>query len=175
MPDHKRKRKPDVAIIGAGRLGTTLATALTAKGYSIKSLVARRAQSARKAAARFDGNVAALAARQIRSLPSSDLILISVPDDQIGSVAAALSQLDVDRKPIVLHTSGALSSAVLAPLGAKGWSTGSVHPLISVSDPDAPIRGWAAPAGFDALRDTMPRLDRPKGIHPIAAPVYPRP
>jgi len=50
MPDTKRKQKPTVSIIGAGRLGTTLAVALSRKGYSIESLVARHAQTARKAA-----------------------------------------------------------------------------------------------------------------------------
>ena len=41
------------------------------------------------------------------------------------------------RGKVVLHTSGALSSAVLAPLAERGFHTGSIHPLISVSDPRA--------------------------------------
>jgi predicted short-subunit dehydrogenase-like oxidoreductase (DUF2520 family) len=34
-----------------------------------------------------------------------------------------------------LHTSGALSSDVLAPLAQIGFRVGSLHPLVSVSDP----------------------------------------
>jgi len=37
----------------------------------------------------------------------------------------------------VLHTSGALSSSVLAPLAEVGFHTGSIHPLVSVSEPRA--------------------------------------
>ena len=43
-------------------------------------------------------------------------------------------------KCIVLHTSGALSSDVLAPLRKTGWSVGSLHPLVSVSEPRAGAR-----------------------------------
>lgn len=141
MPATKRKEKPQVAIIGAGRLGTTLAIALAAKRYAIRSLVARRAQSARKAATFLDAHVEALAASRVRSLPPADLFLICVPDDQIAQVAQDLSRLTRRQKLTALHTSGALSSAALSPLKVKGWSTGSVHPLISVSTPQASVKG----------------------------------
>jgi predicted short-subunit dehydrogenase-like oxidoreductase (DUF2520 family) len=145
MPATKRKQKPEVSIIGAGRLGTALAVALAGQGYSIQSLVTRRAQTARKAANLLDAKVQVLAAKQLHSLRQADVFLITVPDDQIAGVAAELSSLKfaTDRNTTVLHTSGALSAEVLTPLRKKGWSTGSVHPLISVSD-----RGAALPAGF---------------------------
>lgn len=154
MPARKRKGKLTVSIIGAGRLGTTLATALATKGYAIRSLVARRTQRARKAATLLGGNVAVVPAAQIRSLPPADLFLICVPDDQIAMVATELSHLKFDRAPIALHTSGALSSGVLAPLQKKGWHTGSLHPLISVSDGHASIRGafWGVEGDARAAR-----------------------
>lgn len=154
MPARKRKGKLTVSIIGAGRLGTTLATALATKGYAIRSLVARRTQRARKAATLLGGNVAVVPAAQIRSLPPADLFLICVPDDQIAMVATELSHLKFDRAPIALHTSGALSSDVLAPLRKKGWHTGSLHPLISVSDGHASIRGafWGVEGDARAAR-----------------------
>ena len=154
MLDRKRKRKPTVSIIGAGRLGTTLATALAAKEYAIAALVARRAAHARTAAGLLDGKALALAARQIHLLPPADLFLISVPDDQIEGVATQLSKLNQAPKAVVLHTSGALSSEVLTPLRNKGWSTGSLHPLISVSDPRASIRGafWCVEGDAHAVR-----------------------
>ena len=40
----------------------------------------------------------------------------------------------------MLHTSGALSSEVLTPLRKQDWSTGSLHPLVSVSEPKAGAR-----------------------------------
>jgi predicted short-subunit dehydrogenase-like oxidoreductase (DUF2520 family) len=135
MPDLKRKEKPAVSVIGAGRLGTTLAVALAGKDYSIRSIVARRLASARQAAGLLDGDVQALAVKQLDSLRPADVFLIATPDDQIASVAAQLARLEFAKhKPAALHTSGALSAKALAPLRDRGWRTGSIHPLISVSD-----------------------------------------
>ena len=136
MPGKKRKRKPTVSVIGTGRLGTTLALALASRGYSMQSLVARQAQSARKTATLLDDDVQAVGAKDLRSLKPADVFLITVPDDQIANVAAELSQLRVNPKtrPTALHTSGALSAEVLAPLRKNGWHTGSIHPLASISD-----------------------------------------
>jgi predicted short-subunit dehydrogenase-like oxidoreductase (DUF2520 family) len=155
MPDAKRKQKSEVSIVGTGRLGTTLAVALAGSGYSIRSLVARRVQSARKAANLLDADVQVLAAKELRTLSDADLFLITVPDDQIAGVARELSEIRADRKVTALHTSGALSSAVLAPLREKGWHTGSIHPLMSVSAVhDASLEGafWSVEGEPSALR-----------------------
>jgi predicted short-subunit dehydrogenase-like oxidoreductase (DUF2520 family) len=143
MPDRKRKLKPEVSIIGSGRLGTALALALAGQGYTIKSIVARTPQSARKVATVLDGTVQVLAAKNLRSLRPADVFLITVPDDQIAGVSAELSGLLLDpkRKPTALHTSGALSAEVLKPLRDRGWATGSLHPLISISGGDSTVRG----------------------------------
>jgi predicted short-subunit dehydrogenase-like oxidoreductase (DUF2520 family) len=141
MPDRKIKEKSGVSIVGAGRLGTALARALAAQGYPIRSVVARKPQSARKAAALLDDKTNAYAANQIGSLPQADVFLISTPDDHIEAVTAKLSKIPFANRPIALHTSGALSSEILAPLRARGWSTGSLHPLISVTDPHTPLDG----------------------------------
>jgi len=154
MPDKKRKEKPQVSIIGAGRLGTALARALSSHGYPIRSVVARRLQNARKAARLLDDKAATFAANQIGLLPQADLFLISTPDDQIAEVTAKLTKLRLAGKPTALHTSGALSAEVLAPLRAKGWSTGSIHPLMSVSDWKSSIEGafWSVEGDQRAVR-----------------------
>ncbi|HVI72963.1 MAG TPA: Rossmann-like and DUF2520 domain-containing protein [Pyrinomonadaceae bacterium] len=158
MPDAKRKQKPPVSIIGAGRLGTALAVALADKSYSIQSLVARTAASARKAAKLLDEDSQILAARNLGLLRPADLFLITTPDDQIAHVASELSRLETTRaraqKPTALHTSGALSAEVLAPLRKRGWSTGSIHPLISVSGSTTALDGafWSVEGDKTALR-----------------------
>ena len=155
MPAAKRKEKSGVSIIGTGRLGTTLAVALAAKGYSIRSLVARKVQNARKAARLLDADVQVLAANELRTLIRADLFLITVPDDQIAGVAHELSEIKADQKRTVLHTSGALSSDVLDPLRKKGWHTGSIHPLMSVSAAhETALRGafWSVEGDRTALR-----------------------
>lgn len=152
MPDAKRKQKTTVSIIGAGRLGTALAVALYGRGYSIQSLVARRAQKARQAAGLLDGKPQVLAAKQLPLLQRGDVFLITVPDDQIAGVAAELSSLEFHAT--ALHTSGALSADVLAPLRERGWHTGSIHPLISVSDTNVALDGafWSVEGDAAALR-----------------------
>jgi predicted short-subunit dehydrogenase-like oxidoreductase (DUF2520 family) len=137
-----QKRKPSVSIVGAGRLGRALALALGASGYPILAFVAHRASHARKAAELFNKSenpVRSLGANQIDQLPPSDLILITTPDDAIEEVARQLAACEIGRvgQRTVLHTSGALSSKVLSPLAKAGFHTGSVHPLVSVSEPRA--------------------------------------
>jgi predicted short-subunit dehydrogenase-like oxidoreductase (DUF2520 family) len=152
MPGAKRKQKTTLSIIGAGRLGSALALALSARGYSIESVVARRAQNARNAAGLLDGKPQVLAAKQLPLLRPADVFLITVPDDQIAGVAAQLTGLEFDAT--ALHTSGALSADVLAPLRERGWHTGSIHPLISVSDTDTTFAGafWSVEGDAAALR-----------------------
>lgn len=142
MPATTKNRKPEVSIIGPGRLGTALAIALAGKGYSIRYLVGRRLETARRAAAFLKVASRVLAVKQLGELPTPDLLLITTPDDQIANVGAELRKLewDIRRKPVALHTSGALSSKALASLGEKGWSIGSIHPLVSVSSPQEGAR-----------------------------------
>jgi len=141
MTTRKRKQKPTVSIIGSGRLGTALAVALACRGYSLQSLVARSIGSARKAARFLDAEVQVLAAKELHSILPANVFLVTVPDDQIAEVADELSRLELARslRITALHTSGALSSEVLAPLRKKGWHTGSIHPLVSVSDARVPL------------------------------------
>ena len=73
-----------------------------------------------------------LAAKEIHSLKPADVFLITVPDDQIAGVAEEMSCLEFTAT--AFHTSGALSSDVLEPLRKRGWHTGSIHPLLSVSN-----------------------------------------
>jgi len=134
--------KPEVSIIGTGRLGTALAIALASEGYPIGSLVARRRESARRAASYLDVSTRVSALKELADSTGPGLLLISTPDDQIPAVAEMLAHLNWQTvgTRTALHTSGALSSEQLAPLAEKGWSTGSVHPLVSVSEPKAGAR-----------------------------------
>ncbi|HYJ88831.1 MAG TPA: Rossmann-like and DUF2520 domain-containing protein [Pyrinomonadaceae bacterium] len=147
MPKHSDPPKPAVAIVGAGRLGRALAIALGESGYSVRALVARRASEAQKAAGLVSQTtepIQALGLKDLEKLAPTGLTLITTPDDAIEQTAQNLAVLEKRRanlKPgktrgrIVLHTSGALSSVVLSPLAELGFHTGSLHPLVSVSDP----------------------------------------
>jgi predicted short-subunit dehydrogenase-like oxidoreductase (DUF2520 family) len=140
------KPKPTISIIGAGRLGTALAIALTSKGYPIVAVAARRTAHARKSISLsgVPSQTLALGADQLEQLPPSDLVLITTPDDVIAEIARNFARLrrSARHRATFLHTSGALSSEVLSPLTKAGFPTGSMHPLVSVSD---------SVAGADAL------------------------
>lgn len=125
-----------MSVIGSGRLGTALALALTSLGYPVQAVVARRSARAKEAAALVGRHTHALKASELDLLPSSKIVLLTTPDDEIAHTAQRLagSQQSLARGRIVLHTSGALSSEVLAPLADKGFHVGSLHPLVSVND-----------------------------------------
>ena len=135
-------RKPSVSIIGPGRLGQALAIALRSLGYPIVAFVARHPAEARKAVRTFNKSATpaqALGWDQLALLPATDLILITTPDDAIAEAAERLAagEFGRARRRTVLHTSGALASDVLSPLFKAGFHTGSMHPLVSVSEPGA--------------------------------------
>jgi predicted short-subunit dehydrogenase-like oxidoreductase (DUF2520 family) len=135
------KSKPTISIIGAGRLGTALALALATRGYPIRALAARRPSHARKSIslAGLPSTTLALSADQLEQLPPSELVLITTPDDVIADIARNFAKLrrSTRYRATFLHTSGALSSAVLSPLAKAGFHTGSMHPLVSISLPKA--------------------------------------
>ena len=82
---------------------------------------------------------ASFSAKQLDRLPPSDLVVIATPDDTIAETANVIAASQKERAfgRTVLHTSGALSAAVLSPLAAVGFHVGSMHPLVSVTDPQA--------------------------------------
>jgi predicted short-subunit dehydrogenase-like oxidoreductase (DUF2520 family) len=136
--------KPDISIIGCGRVGTALAVFLSRAGYTITGLFSRRLDSAEKAAAAagsgkvYDTVQGAVAV--------GDIVFITTPDQLIEGVCQELSATRglVDKR-IVLHCSGALSSEILSTARACGAETGSLHPLQSfapyVSGQNSPFLG----------------------------------
>ncbi|MCA1574494.1 MAG: DUF2520 domain-containing protein [Acidobacteria bacterium] len=134
---HKKKSKPSLSIVGSGRMGTALAIAMSSAGYRIEAVVTRRPSGAKKAAALIGSATSALTTNELDLLPPSKIVLIATPDDEIAHAAQRLAgaQRNRVRGRIVLHTSGALSSDVLEPLAGIGFQVGSLHPLVSVSDP----------------------------------------
>ena len=135
------QRKPTINIIGAGRLGTALALALAARGYHIEAIMARRLNHARRAAALLATGAQAVSVTRLDLLPPADLLFITTHDDRIAQAAACLADSFAkanhqgQRHATALHCSGALSSDVLSPLARVGLRTGSMHPLVSISEP----------------------------------------
>jgi predicted short-subunit dehydrogenase-like oxidoreductase (DUF2520 family) len=123
--------KPRIAIVGAGRLGSSLAVALSRAGYQVSELVGRRSSRsagktrrlARKLHARFSLPEAAYL--------DAEVIWFSVPDREISSSARSLARRGPWQGKTAFHSSGALTSAELGALERQGARVASVHPLMS--------------------------------------------
>src|SRR6266568_1698944 len=127
-----------LAIIGAGRVGRALGRRLREAGWKIGAVVTRGEPSARRAV-RFIGAGKACAG-MTRQVLSSQVILITTPDDEITVAAQELARVGEEelRGRVVLHTSGALDSGVLETVRERGAAVGSMHPLQSFSGVTVP-------------------------------------
>lgn len=125
-------KKPSIALIGAGKVGSALAIALQKAGYVIESVVSRTPRSADALARRLGIAVAQDAAS---ATVAADLLLIATPDRVIGAVAQALVERDMCRPgQIALHVCGSQSAESLCALRSAGVAVGSMHPLQTFSD-----------------------------------------
>ncbi|HYN85628.1 MAG TPA: NAD(P)-binding domain-containing protein, partial [Pyrinomonadaceae bacterium] len=84
-------RSATVNVVGAGRLGTALARALSRAGYDVRAVVSRDPRHARRAARLVGTKPKALPSSRLGQLPEADLIIIAVPDDALPPVAEALA------------------------------------------------------------------------------------
>ncbi|MFZ0040332.1 MAG: DUF2520 domain-containing protein, partial [Solirubrobacteraceae bacterium] len=112
-----------VAIVGAGRLGTTVASGLRAAGIEVAGPYGRDADPT----------------AQAPEAGAPDVVLLCVPDSQIAGAAAAISP-----GPLVGHCSGATSLSALSP-----HESFSLHPLMTVTEGEHPNRLRGAGAAID--------------------------
>ena len=123
------KGKPTIALVGPGNLGTALVLALRRAGYRITELVTRRSSLAR--ARSLARRVKAKAVTLESAALDAEVTFVAVGDTAIGEVAAQLAVGRSWKGKVALHTSGALGSGELAPLGKAGAAVGSAHPMMS--------------------------------------------
>jgi predicted short-subunit dehydrogenase-like oxidoreductase (DUF2520 family) len=115
-----------IAIVGGGRMGRGLATALADAGERIVLW------SRREAAGAVEGAIA-----------GAGTILLAVPDDAIAEVARQLSSGGaIEAAQTVLHLSGLHDRRALRALEPSGAALGSFHPLQTVSDPATAGARW---------------------------------
>ena len=126
----------DVAVVGAGRVGTAIAVLLRRAGHTVTAVSGRRATPAR--AARHLPGVPVLAPSDAAG--RGDLVLLAVPDDALSTMAVELAEASALRPGAwAVHVSGAVGLEVLAPLVAAGARRLAVHPLQTVPDVEGAI------------------------------------
>jgi predicted short-subunit dehydrogenase-like oxidoreductase (DUF2520 family) len=113
-----------LGFIGAGTVGTALATKVSSRGYQVVAVSSRSQTSAEKLA-RTIPHCRALGNNQdIADI--AELVFITTPDDAIASVA---SKIRWHAGQSVVHCSGADSTQILEPARKLGAQVGVFHPL----------------------------------------------
>jgi predicted short-subunit dehydrogenase-like oxidoreductase (DUF2520 family) len=144
-------RRPEgslvVFVLGAGKVGTSLARAWRAKGVKVTLRPARK------------------------GLPraiDADVLVLAVRDRDLASLAEKLVGV-VSRRAVVVHVAGALGAEPLTPLRGKCAGIAQMHPMISfASTRFAPSlhRGNVHVQGDPAAAARARRLARLLGMRP---------
>ncbi len=129
-------------IIGAGRVGQTLARLFSSRGqFQIASVYARSALTAQQA---VDFIGAGKAACNLLDLERAEICMLTVADDDISNVSNQLLELEHFKpRSIVFHCSGSKSSAILQSLRDAGHHVASIHPVRSFASPEVLVSDFA--------------------------------
>jgi predicted short-subunit dehydrogenase-like oxidoreductase (DUF2520 family) len=158
-----------VNLVGAGKVGRCLLTLLAADAEAEPGdVLSDRVESARAAVAEAGAGRAVAGLAEMRP---ADLWLVCVPDDKIGTVAAALAERDLP-PAMAVHCSGFHDAGLLQPLRGRGWAVASCHPVRSFADPAAAARAFpGTPCGIEgdpAAQAAVTALVRRLGGLPFA-------
>lgn len=117
------------SIIGVGNLGSSIARFLHELGASPYSIISKNQEVVEQLGYETHTIISGTKVDDLHR--ESTVIFLTVPDDQIGKTALALSKIlffdwnDV----LVVHCSGSLSPSLLDPLRRLGATIGSLHPV----------------------------------------------
>lgn len=119
-------RQMDIAVVGAGRVGTAVAVALRAAGHEIVAVSGRSETAAR--AARYLPGVPVLGSSAVAR--RATVVILAVPDDVLPGVVSTLADEGGFRaESWAVHVSGAAMLEVLDPAAAVGAHRLGLHPL----------------------------------------------
>lgn len=139
-----------VAVIGPGRVGTLLATALARAGYRLTA-IGGGSSSARRQVVRTVAGVRS-SPTAAAACEAADLVVLAVPDDAIDVLVTDLVRVDAVRPgQRVVHVSGAHGVEVLRRAALCGAGTAACHPALTVPrgarDPELLVGvAWAVTA-----------------------------
>ncbi len=151
---------PSITVVGPGRVGTTLSVALARAGWPRVILAGRSAPALSDALGPAPSGLTTCALDGLQM--SGDTWILAVTDDAIAEVCRDLADSGlIGRGAVMLHLSGAHSSAVLEPCRPCA-ALGSVHPLQTFPEPLTALQAlpgshWFAEGDPESL-DTARRL-----------------
>lgn len=153
----RRPGRLRVGVVGAGRVGAVLAASLRRAGHDVVAVSAVSDASLARVDALLPG-VAIVPPDEV--VRASELVLLTVPDDEIGPVAAGLAKVGAWRPgQLVVHTSGRHGIEVLADAVGPGIVPLAIHPAMTFTG-----------TSLDAARlvDAVFAVTAPPGMLPIA-------
>lgn len=112
-----------IGVIGAGRLGTTLALALDARGGRVSWVASQSRARAEELSAALD-HAQATSAEELCAHAS--IVVLATPDDALRELSA---RLPFRAQQAVVHCSGALEANVLEGARVAGPALGCLHPI----------------------------------------------
>ena len=121
-------RTSRIGFIGAGRVGGSLALAMSRAGYAVVAVSSRTLASRESFAARIEGCIAYPHFQQ--TVDACDMLFVSTSDDAISPVVESVNWREGQG---VAHCSGAASLDVLEAAQAQGASPGAFHPMQAFS------------------------------------------
>lgn len=122
-----------INIIGAGRLGKTIARLIVKKEVGLIQDILNSNLASGQRAREFIGS--GKVCHEIRQFRPADIFLITTPDNTIEKICNLLvREHKFKSNSIIIHCSGALSSDVLQQAKNIGCFTASIHPIKSFAD-----------------------------------------
>src|SRR5881275_2859650 len=162
------RKKITLGFIGAGRVGSGLASSFARAGVSVVAIASRKIASAQKLAKRVRG-ARACAPQEVAD--RADIAFLTVPDDAIEGLASSLRWR---KGAACVHCSGAADLDVLRKAVADGALAGCFHPLHMFGEaresPGALAGSAIALAGPDVLVQRLARLARALDAKPLRLP-----
>ena len=169
-----------LTLVGAGRLGRTLARLWLEREVFTPGKVCARTMTSAQSAVDFIGS------GQPSALDMDPfavgLALIAVPDDQLANAARWLAdRAEILPDAVIFHCSGAHTCEVLEPLRTAGACVASVHPMHSFADPATSLETFHGsfcamegdPEALEVLRLAFEAIGgRPLEIHGASKLLY---
>ena len=125
---------PRVALVGAGRVGTSVALVLQRNGVQITGVSSRSPESQQRAARRL--SCAEFDYRE--SLPAADVVLIGVVDAALEQVVDELVP-QIEEGTYLCHFSGSIGTKPLAAARTAGARPCALHPVQAFPDVETAV------------------------------------
>lgn len=146
-----------MGVVGTGRVGSVLGSALARAGHHVVAASGVSAASRRRAERWLPG-VPIRAPDEV--VDAADFVLLAIPDEALRPLVAGLAATDTWRPgQLVAHTSGAHGVDVLDPAAARGALPLALHPVMTFAD---------RPEDLDRLQGASFGVTAPEELRPVA-------